>query len=207
MKYYDESKRGYIIILNGAPRSGKSCIAAEIQNTFAGVWINLGVDRYKPMIPDRYQPGIGLRPGGERPEFEPVILNLYKAMYESIAAHSRLGINVVADVGHHDIYSTKMQIFPQCAKMLVDYPVLVVGVRCPIEEIMRRREETSYLSYAEDGSIPAPILMWQEAVHTPGIYDLEVDTSAYSPAEIAGQIRENMEDQYFRAINLLAELV
>jgi chloramphenicol 3-O phosphotransferase len=158
------------------------------------------------MIPDRYQPGIGLRPGCERPDFEPVILNLYKAMYESIAAHSRLGINIVADVGHHDIYSKKLRILPQCAKMLAGYPVLVVGVRCPIEEIMRRRTETSYLSYAEDGSIPAPIMLWQEAVHSPGIYDLEVDTTENTPCEIAVIIRENLRKRRFRAINLLADL-
>ena len=32
--------------------------------------------------------------------------------------------------------------------------------------------------YAEDGSIPRPILLFQELVHTPGIYDLEVDDLA-----------------------------
>jgi len=52
---------GQIVILNGAPRSGKSSIAAVIQNTFEGVWMNLGVDRFKQMTPERYQPGVGLR--------------------------------------------------------------------------------------------------------------------------------------------------
>src|SRR5438876_1785918 len=61
-----EATPGQIVILNGTPRSGKSSIATVIQNTFEGVWMNLGVDRFKQMTPDRYQPGIGLRPGGER---------------------------------------------------------------------------------------------------------------------------------------------
>ena len=39
---------GQVVVLNGAPRSGKSSIAAVIQNTFDGVWMNLGVDRFKP---------------------------------------------------------------------------------------------------------------------------------------------------------------
>jgi Chloramphenicol phosphotransferase-like protein len=56
---------GLIVVLNGVPRSGKSSIAAVLEETFPGVWVNLGVDRYKPMVPDRYQPGIGLRPGGK----------------------------------------------------------------------------------------------------------------------------------------------
>ena len=59
---------GKIILLNGAPRSGKSSIAAVIQNTFPGIWINLGVDNYMKTIPQSLQPGIGLRPGGELPE-------------------------------------------------------------------------------------------------------------------------------------------
>jgi chloramphenicol 3-O phosphotransferase len=33
---------GQIVILNGAPRSGKSSIVEAIQDTFDGVWMNLG---------------------------------------------------------------------------------------------------------------------------------------------------------------------
>src|ERR687884_862886 len=96
---------GQIVILNGTPRSGKSSIVAVIQDTFDGLWMNLGVDRFMQMTPARYLPGIGLRPGGERPDIEPLVPILYRAMYESIAAHSRLGLNVVVDVGHHDAYA------------------------------------------------------------------------------------------------------
>ena len=82
---------GQIIILNGAPRSGKSSIVAAIQDAFDGVWMNLGVDVFMQATPERYRPGIGLRPGGERPDLEPVVALLYAGLYESIAAHSRLG--------------------------------------------------------------------------------------------------------------------
>jgi chloramphenicol 3-O phosphotransferase len=51
-----------IVILNGAPRSGKSSIATAIQETFDGLWLNLGVDGFMRMTPRLYQPGIGLRP-------------------------------------------------------------------------------------------------------------------------------------------------
>jgi chloramphenicol 3-O phosphotransferase len=39
-----EGAPGQIVILNGTPRSGKSSIASAIQQTFAGVWMNLGAD-------------------------------------------------------------------------------------------------------------------------------------------------------------------
>src|SRR5215510_12735389 len=130
---------GQIVVLNGTPRSGKSSIATAIQRRFDGVWMNLGVDGFKAMTPDRYQPGIGLRPGGERPDLEPLIATLYGAMYDSIAAHSRLGLNVVVDVGHHDGYSVRRGILADCARRLAGLPALLVGVRCPIEVVLARR--------------------------------------------------------------------
>jgi chloramphenicol 3-O phosphotransferase len=185
---------GQIVILNGAPRSGKSSIAAVIQNTFEGVWMNLGGDRFKQMTPERYQPGIGLRPGGERPDLEPLIVILYRAMYEAIAAHSRLGLNVVVDVGHHDAYSVPRGILPDCARQLKGLPVLFVGVRCPLEVVMDRRRATWGIGNADDGSVPKPVSLWQQAVHVPGIYDLEVDTSELSPGKCADLIRQRLEE-------------
>lgn len=175
---------GQIVILNGAPRSGKSSIAAVIQQTFEGVWINLGVDRYMAMTPQRYLPGIGLRPGGERPDLEPLVVRMYLALYESIAAHSRLGLNVVADVGHHDAYSEPRGILPECAAILRGLPVLFVGVRCPVEVILERRRDTGWQAgRAEE---------WDRAVHDPGNYDLELDSSILSPEECAAAIRTRL---------------
>jgi chloramphenicol 3-O phosphotransferase len=185
---------GQIIILNGAPRSGKSSIVAIIQDTFDGVWMNLGVDRFMQMTPARYLPGIGLRPGGERQDLEPLVPVLYRAMYESIAAHSRLGLNVVVDVGHHDAYAIPRRILPDCARRLSGLPVLFVGVRCPIEVIMERRRSTGWdAGHAAGAPVPRPVRLWQEEVHKPGIYDLEVDTSLLSPEACAATIRQRLE--------------
>jgi chloramphenicol 3-O phosphotransferase len=188
------SSPGQIVILNGTPRSGKSSIVAAIQDTFEGVWMNLGVDRFMQMTPQRYQPGIGLRPGGERPDLEPLIVTLYRALYGSIALHSRLGLNVVADVGHHDVYAVPRGIFPDCARLLVGLPVLVVGVRCPLEVIMERRRATWPAGTPDDGSVPRPVRSWQEAVHELGIYDLEVDTAVLSAGQCAEAIRRRLEE-------------
>jgi chloramphenicol 3-O phosphotransferase len=185
---------GQIVILNGTPRSGKSSIATAIQDTFDGVWLNLGVDGFKAMTPARYQPGIGLRPGGERPDLEPLIVVLYQAMYAAIAAHSRLGLNVVTDVGHHDGYSVPRGILPACARVLRGLPVLFVGVRCPIEVVMQRRRATWGDAGANADSVPSPVQRWQDAVHVPGVYDLEVDTAALSPQDCAERIRRRLAD-------------
>jgi chloramphenicol 3-O phosphotransferase len=187
------SAPGRIVVLNGAPRSGKSSIAAAIQDTFDGVWMNLGVDAFGAMTPRRCQPGIGLRPGGEVPDLEALVAVLYQAMYEAVAAHSRLGLNVVVDVGHHDAYSRPRGILPRCARLLGDLPAWFVGVRCPLEVVMERRRATWAAITPADGSVPEPVRRWQQAVHAPGLYDLEVDTSVLSPEQCAESIRLRME--------------
>lgn len=181
----ESSVPGQIVVLNGAPRSGKSSIAAAIQER-DGVWMNIGVDVARAMTPPRYQPGVGLRPGEEHHQAAPVVPVLYAALYESIAAHSRLGLNVVVDVGHHIV-----EILSDCARRLTGLPVIFVGVRCPIEIIIERRNESAPGSYAtatEGEPVPLPILRWQEEVHAHGMYDLEVDTSVTSPEDCAEAI-------------------
>jgi chloramphenicol 3-O phosphotransferase len=187
---------GQIVILNGAPRSGKSSIVAAIQESFDdGPWMNLGVDVFvRHVTPRRYRPGMGLRPGEEDHPVAPLVRALYAALYGSIVAHSRVGLNVVVDVVHHD-----GAILAESARRLAGLPVLFVGVRCPIEVIMDRRDAGQvgrageYLTRSTAEPTPAPVLRWQRTVHLPGIYDLEVDTSLLSPAECAAAIRRRLE--------------
>ncbi|MBB3288499.1 MULTISPECIES: chloramphenicol phosphotransferase [Rhizobium] len=197
MAFSEALQPGQIVILNGAPRSGKSSIVEVIQAEFEGVWVNLGVDAYvRHVTPPRYRPGIGLRPGGERPDLEPLVQRLYAALYASIAAHSRMGLNVVAEFGHHDAYSQPLGILADCARWLAGLPALFVGVRCPLDVVMQRRlaegpeRQGTYVAVGADMPIPAPVIAWQEQVHLPGIYDLEVDTSMSSPKACAEQIRQ-----------------
>jgi chloramphenicol 3-O phosphotransferase len=135
-----------------------------------------------------------------QPEIEALIPALYAALYASVDAHSRHGLNVVVDVGHHDDYSTPLHVLPDAARRLDGLPVLFVGVRCPVEVIMQRRvagqpgREGQYATSTADGTIPEPVLRWQQEVHIPGIYDLEVDTSAMSPAQCAALIRQRLQE-------------
>jgi predicted metal-dependent phosphoesterase TrpH len=119
---------------------------------------------------------------------------LYAAFYDSIAAHSRHGLNVVVDVAHYD-----RTILADCARRLDGLPVLFAGVRCPIEVIMERRNiphpgrEQNYARGTPDDPIPAPVWRWQREVHVPGIYDVEVDTSVLTPEACAAAIRARLD--------------
>lgn len=194
---------GRIVILNGVPRSGKSSIAAALQAR--GPWINLGVDAQNRTLPPTLLPGIGLRPGGERPELEPMLPGLFLALYDSIAAHARQGFDVVADVGHHDHYARPLGMLPECARRMAGLDVMFVGVRCPLDVIMARRNADP-VGYVGGAGVPEPVQRWQDAVHVPDIYDLEVDTAVMTPEACAEAIEHALAAAQLRAFATLAAL-
>ncbi len=180
---------GRIVVLNGAPRSGKTSICRALQEHAPGGWINLGVDSSERSLPERYRPGIGLRPGGERPDLEELVISLYAALYESVAAHARLGFDVVVDVGHHDEYSTAHDMLGRCARRLEGLAVLFVGVRCPLDVVWERRERTWGQNRATaDDVLVRAVTRWQDAVHAHLTYDMEVDTATLTAAQGADRI-------------------
>jgi chloramphenicol 3-O phosphotransferase len=204
---------GHIVVLNGVPRSGKTSIASAIQATFDGLWLNLGVDAFsRGITPLRYLPGIGLRPGGERPDLEPLVPILFDALYDSAISQCRLGVNVVVDVGHHDDYSTPLGVLHRVSHRLRELPAYFIGVRCPLATIVDRRAIDApgrpgmYVTRGPDGTIPEPILRWERAVHTPGIYDLEVNTAEHSPEECAAAIRHRLGRGQATAFREISEL-
>jgi chloramphenicol 3-O phosphotransferase len=206
---------GTIVVLNGTPRSGKSRIAGALQESSDSLWLTFGVDAMAEVIPPGLRPGIGLRPGGERPDLEDVVVTLFAALYSAVAAWSRAGIDVVVDVGHHDDYSKPLGILARTAVLLQGLPAYFIGVRCPVEVIMARRDADPgdaggqggrYVTSEPDGSIPDVVLRWERAVHDPGVYDLEVDTSAATPEACAAAILGRVNEGPPVAFVTLAEL-
>jgi chloramphenicol 3-O phosphotransferase len=111
----------------------------------------------------------------------------------------------VVDVGHHDA-----AILADCARRLGGLPVLFVGVRCPIEAIMRRRAESEgggYVVGTAEDAVPAPVRLWQERVHGGWAYDLEVDTSLLDPGECAAAIRRRLEAGVGTAFGAIVDAV
>jgi len=54
--------------------------------------------------------------------------------------------------------------------------------------------EQRYVTGTAEDPVPAPVLAWQQAVHTPGIYDVEVDTSVLSPEACADAIHRRLAE-------------
>jgi chloramphenicol 3-O phosphotransferase len=82
-------------------------------------------------------------------------------------------------------------------------PAYCIGVRCPVEVIMARRyadpgggggQDGRYVTSEPDGSIPDVIFRWERAVHNPGTYDLEVNTSTEAPEACAAAILRRVRE-------------
>jgi chloramphenicol 3-O phosphotransferase len=67
--------------------------------------------------------------------------------------------------------------------------------------------EGRYRTSGPGGGIPEPVRRWQLEVHQPGIYDLEIDTSAVAPEIAAAMIRERLDGPAPTAFRKLAEPV
>lgn len=114
---------------------------------------------------------------------------LYAALFDAVAGHARLGLDVVVDVGLHEGYAAPLAVRAECARRLEDLPVLVVGVRCPLDVIwQRRRDSWDQDSATANAALRAAVQRWQDAVHAGMPYDLEVDTSFTDPAGCAERI-------------------
>lgn len=66
--------------------------------------------------------------------------------------------------------------------------------------------EGEYVTGSEGEPVPAAVVAWEQAVHTPGVYDLEVDTSLLSPAQCAAVIGRQLQrvGQHVTAFEKLA---
>lgn len=161
--------------------------------------MNLGMDLHITATPPAYRPGVGLRPqrvSGRPVEpgrvplevLEDLVPVFYAALYESIAAHARLGLGVVSDIYHHDFYTKPLGVLRDCAPRLGGLPVLFVGVVCPIDVIWERREATwGQVRDAVDDRTREAVELAQLAAQEHH-YDLELDTSISTPEDCADTI-------------------
>lgn len=181
---------GRIVILNGAPRSGKSTLAHAVQAGVPGAWVHFGVDAFNATLPPALLPGIGLRPGGERPDLEPVVQRLYAVCFDTLASLSRQGFDVVADLGLHADYAAPFDPFEMLAQRLAGLPLVLVGVICDLDIILARRSRDSDGRHVPPGAeAPAPVRRWQ-AIHDGRRYDLELDMGVLTPKQGAAAVAE-----------------
>ena len=164
--------KGSIVFLNGTSSSGKTSIAKALQEILDEPYLHFCVDTFLWMLPERYLSQEAL------PAVAPRVIS---AMHHCIAASASIGNNIIVD---HVLEGT--QWLQECIRLLANFPTLFVGVRCPLEELERREGKRN----RKNGTARYQF----DRVHAHGVYDLEVDTSIYSPMDCALQIKETLGD-------------
>jgi chloramphenicol 3-O phosphotransferase len=184
---------GKIIILNGTSSSGKTSILKALQHQFDEPFLNAGMDRFISMLPGRYlkQPlwngelGLVVADGS-------VGHRLITGMHSAIAALAESGANVIAD--HVLVQPSFVQ---DLAFKLAGQPAWLIGVRCDLDVLKARetQRQNRTLGQAEE-QFPH--------VHAHGVYDLEVDTTDATAAELAALICAHIDKNPPTALSRLA---
>ncbi len=206
------NKPGAVVVLNGTSSAGKTSIAKALQEIMDEPYVHTGVDHFLPRLPAKFS----VTSDGHNPDSAPYFLLVYSggaqrmvaareegdavygsgiltevrigpkgvallaAMYRGLAALAMAGGNVIVDDVIYD-----PRVLGAAVDALHDLRVLFVGLRLPREVAERRERERG-----DRG--PGGAAAFYDLVHAHGVYDLELDTSAYSPMECAQKIKEEL---------------
>lgn len=162
-----------IIFLNGVSSSGKTSIARVLQRTLPEPYLQVSIDAFEEMLPDRYDDG----PAFEWPVIFPKMLS---GFHHSIAALATAGNNLIVD--HVTVYREGWSSsLLECAYLLAPFRAYLIGVQCPLPEL-QRREQARGDRYVGTAERQQPYVHWYKT------YDLEVDTSESTPEACAATI-------------------
>ncbi|MGW2478172.1 chloramphenicol phosphotransferase CPT family protein [Streptomyces sp. NPDC001665] len=164
------ARGGRIIFLNGTSSSGKSSIAeALLQILDGGPYFHLPVDAFHAMRARREI----------SPDALPQLLRrTWMGFHRAVAGMAAAGNDVVVD----HVLSEEWRLL-DCLGLFPARDVVLVGVRCSLEELERRERQR--------GDRPVGLAVRQfDQVHAHGLYDIECDTTTASPADCARQISD-----------------
>jgi len=187
--------RGRIIVVNGTSSSGKTTLVRALQAAAPDLWLEMGIDRFAYALPGRVngQPSWPLLFPYVRPDGRsdgpftietPALGNRFiTGMHATVAALADVGFNVIVD---HVIVEPGWA--AEMRSLWASYEVLFVGVRCPLDVVLERERERKDRTLGQAEAQFAVVHRW-------GTYDVEVDTSALTPAEGARRILAALENQ------------
>ena len=170
-----------IVLLNGTSSSGKTTLAKALQRRLPDPLLAIGIDTVVFALPGRWLDPPGwhevFRYAGEGDSLTITAGSLgdrlVAGLHRMVAGLADTGWDVVVDHVLLDVGWVK-----DAAATLAPYPLLSVGVRCPLAEVERReaarRDRTLGQARAQ-----------YESVHANVGYDVEVDTSQADPDECA----------------------
>lgn len=187
-------KQGIIVFLNGTSSSGKTSISTELLNQNEISFYHLSIDDFFNGLFHDYIDFINTKYAEDVQGPTHIIIEpLITLFYSTIKFMSVMGTNIVVDTVNDtdDRFNTFLG-------LLMDHPVLLVGVTCSKEELIRREKLRG------DREIGLAISQYDK-VYCLNEYDLELNTETLSPDECANLIlnfiRSNREYSAFKKLN------
>lgn len=180
-----------IIFLNGVSSSGKSSLASALQAAWLTPLLHVGVDTFIEMMPTRFcgegqaaqeglqfvtvqtleGPLVEIRPG-------PYAKRLFAGMIGAIGALARAKNDLIVD---EVLFGDEM--LRDYVRELQGQTVYFVAIHCTLE-LVEQRERARGDRYLNSARAQFPL------VHGPTrTYDLELDTSATAPHQLADAIK------------------
>lgn len=167
------------MFLNGTSSSGKTSISTELINQKEISFYHLSIDdffnNYNDFVNNKFpdEPPRGIDHQVVSQIVDHSILSVY---HSTIKLLSEMGFNVIVD----SIIANDKS-FNDFYDVLIDHPILFVGVRCSKEEITRREQSRGDRAIGLAHSQFDYIYSYDE-------YDLEVNTEELSPVQCADKI-------------------
>jgi chloramphenicol 3-O phosphotransferase len=183
------NRSGRIILINGTSSSGKTTLVKGLQATLPDLWLEMGIDRFAYALPGRVLGQLTwpqlfryVRPDGESDgpftiETTPLGQRFISGIHVTAAALAETGLNVIVD---HVLLEEGW--LDECTRLWARFPVLVVGVLCPLEVVLQRELEREDRTLGQAEAQFAVVHRWADR------YDVEVDTSVLAPAEAVARI-------------------
>jgi chloramphenicol 3-O phosphotransferase len=166
-------QKGKIIVLNGVSSSGKTTLSKIVQARFPEQFFLLPVDILNEISPQKGSRSYDVRLTADP---KPVM----SAIFGCVKAFSDNGLNVIVEAvfakNAHMTFDHFLNMFPDCG-----YPVMLVHVTCPLEELRRREKERGDRKIGWGESL-LPILDPQDT------YDMAVDTFQDTAEDCADKI-------------------
>lgn len=166
-----------LIHLNGTSSVGKSSVARAIQAASGVPWLTFSTDTLIDAMPsrwladgDRSAEGLGRGTNG------PVGERAVAAMYRGVAAVAHAGFDVI----YEDVVLTPAS-WQASVEAWTDLAVTRVRLQCD-RAVLAAREA------ARGDRTPGAAIALDDLIYPADGYDLELDTSAMPPAEVAGLI-------------------
>jgi chloramphenicol 3-O phosphotransferase len=164
-----------IIFLNGTSSSGKSSIAEQLLRVLPTPYFHLPVDAINSMR--ARERTYELDPDELADVLERTVLGFHRV----VAGMAAAGNDVVVD---HVLRERHWLL--DCLTLLKDEEVVFVGVRCPLDEVVRRERERG------DRRIGRAAYHF-DRVHAHGRYDVECDTGVSTPEQCALRIKDFLD--------------